>query len=289
MAMEALLENLRYEAAGSETVTDQLPDMFDLPSEEVGEPGLPDEFHIIQAILLRLTFKVSVPSYTAIDMNLYYDKDHTERYKRPDWFGVVGVPPLYQGEMRSSYVVWKEKVRPYIIVEFLSLGTEDEDLGRKPAKPDRPPNKWTVYQDILQVPYYMVYDRRTEKLRAFKWEGRGYVRMATKDDRVSLPEIGLELRTWQGSYDGLNQKWLRFFHPDGTMISTPSEIAELERAEKERERALKERYLAEKEQERAEKERYLALLKKAGIDPNSKGKILVSRGLTTVGPTLYEG
>ena len=32
-----------------------LPDMYDLPSEEVGEPGLPDEFHDLQPQLLSRT------------------------------------------------------------------------------------------------------------------------------------------------------------------------------------------------------------------------------------------
>jgi len=31
--------------------------MYDLPSEEPDEPGLPDEFHLFQAQLLRETFQ----------------------------------------------------------------------------------------------------------------------------------------------------------------------------------------------------------------------------------------
>ena len=34
-----------------------LPTMYDLPSEEPGEPGLPDEFHLYQPQLLRETFQ----------------------------------------------------------------------------------------------------------------------------------------------------------------------------------------------------------------------------------------
>ena len=34
-----------------------LPTMYDLPSEDPEEPGLPDEFHIYQPQLLRDTFR----------------------------------------------------------------------------------------------------------------------------------------------------------------------------------------------------------------------------------------
>lgn len=51
-----------------------LPTMYDLPSEEVGDPGLPDEFHRFQAELLTETCQS--PCYpgdrcfTASDLNL---------------------------------------------------------------------------------------------------------------------------------------------------------------------------------------------------------------------------
>ncbi|MFM2062727.1 MAG: hypothetical protein RLZZ507_2397 [Cyanobacteriota bacterium] len=39
-----------------------LPTMYDLPSENQEEPGLPDEFHLLQPELLRITFRP--PTYT---------------------------------------------------------------------------------------------------------------------------------------------------------------------------------------------------------------------------------
>lgn len=78
-----------------------LPTMYDLPSEDPEEPGLPDEFHDLQPQLLRESF--NPPNYpadqifVATDLNLYYDVRHLNWYKRPDWFAVVGVPRLYQG------------------------------------------------------------------------------------------------------------------------------------------------------------------------------------------------
>ena len=73
-----------------------LPTMYDLPSEDPEEPGLPDGFHYFQPQLLRETF---VPPtwpadqvYVATDLNLYYDVRHPLRHKRPNWFEVLGYP-----------------------------------------------------------------------------------------------------------------------------------------------------------------------------------------------------
>jgi Uma2 family endonuclease len=130
--------------------------MYDLKSEDQGEPGLPDEYHYLQPQLLgatlRLTNYAAERVFSVGDMNLYYDVNHPSWYKRPDWFLVLGVPRLYDNrDTRLSYVVWQEGVNPFLGVELLSPGTEKEDLGRK-SLADSPPTKWEVYERILRVP-----------------------------------------------------------------------------------------------------------------------------------------
>ncbi|MEM9217409.1 MAG: Uma2 family endonuclease [Cyanobacteria bacterium P01_F01_bin.150] len=117
-----------------------LPTMFDLPSENPEEPGLPDEFHDLQPQLLSQTCRS--PNYsprrmfTGTDMNVYYALEHKQWYKRPDWFLSVGLSRLYDDtHMRLSYVVWQENINPLVVVELLSPGTESEDLG--PFAPDK--------------------------------------------------------------------------------------------------------------------------------------------------------
>jgi Uma2 family endonuclease len=112
-----------------------LPTMYDLPSEDPEEPGLPDEFHCFQPQLLRDTFQP--PNYPlervfiGSDLNLYYNVRCPTWYKRPDWFAVLGVSRLYDDrDLRLSYVVWQEEARPYLVVELLSPGKEQEDLGK---------------------------------------------------------------------------------------------------------------------------------------------------------------
>jgi Uma2 family endonuclease len=274
-----------------------LPTMYDLPSENSEEPGLPDEYHSLQPQLLSYTFRPSnyldSQRFSGSDMNLYYDVRHPLWYKRPDWFAVVGVPRLYdEVDMRLSYVVWQEGINPFAIVELLSPGTEKEDLrendGRElsPASDNltdngqlsqleldrKPPRKWEVYEQILRVPYYVVFSRYTDLMRVFKLEGGRYQELELSDSRVWMPEIDLGLGLWQGEYFGVDRLWLRWYDVEGNWIPTPEE-QERERAEQERERAEQERERAEQERERAELaearlESLMQRLRESGIDPD---------------------
>lgn len=79
--------------------------MYDLPSENPEESGLPDEFHALQPQLLSRTCRSArIPAqhmFTGTDMNLYYDVRHSRWYKRPDWFLVTGVPRLLLERLRQ--------------------------------------------------------------------------------------------------------------------------------------------------------------------------------------------
>jgi Uma2 family endonuclease len=118
----------------------KFPTMYDLPSEDPEESGLPDEFHDLQPQLLSATLRLSeVKSdriFTGTDLNLYYDVQNPLWHKRPDWFVAIGVPRLYaESDLRLSYVIWDEKVNPSVVVELLSPGTEKEDLGKLNQQP----------------------------------------------------------------------------------------------------------------------------------------------------------
>lgn len=225
-----------------------LPTMYDLPSEDLEESGLPDEFHLWQSELLSLTF--CPPNYTqkqvfvASDLNLYYDPQHTGWYKRPDWFAVVGVSRLYEGQdLRLSYVIWQEGVRPTVVVELLSPGTRDEDLGRK-QRLTQQPSKWEVYERILGIPYYIVYDRYTNELQAFQLAGDRYQKLELSEPKVWLPTLELGLSLWNSEYRGKERPWLRWYDAQGSWIPTE--------AERERQRA----------------DRLALALRSMGVDPN---------------------
>lgn len=258
-----------------------LPTMYDLPSEDPEEPGLPDEFHVFQPQLLRDTFYSPVWSaehrFIGTDINLYYEPRHPLWHKRPDWFVVLGVQrSTSQEELRLSYVIWQESVAPFLIIELLSPGTEDEDLGQTLRDVDKPPTKWEVYERILRIPYYVVSDRYINEFRAFKLEGLRYRELSLPDAKLWFEEIQAGLGVWQGQYELAEGKWLRWYDSDGNWFPTPQERAEQERerAEQERDRAEQERDRArqieqELEQERARAQQLAERLRSLGINPEA--------------------
>jgi Uma2 family endonuclease len=240
---------------------ERLPTMYDLPSEDPEEPGLPDEYHPAQAQFLRDTFrsKVVPPTSTFIgtDLNVYFDSRRTSWYKRPDWFLVLGAAQSETiEEMRWSYVIWQENVSPFLVVELLSPGTEDEDLGQTLRVVGKPPTKWEVYERILHIPYYVVFERAAKQLRAFKLNGSRYEELVLVDSKIWLEEVELGLGVWEGRYQGTHGKWLRWYEASGHWVLTPLEISvqSQARAEQEQARAEQEQARAEQEQARAEQE-----------------------------------
>lgn len=240
---------------------ESLPTMYDLPSEDSEEPGLPDEFHYYQPQLLRETFQPThyLPDRYLVgtDLNLYYDPTHTLWHKRPDWFAVLGIKrSIQQQDLRWSYVIWQEKIAPYLVIELLSPSTETEDLGRSLWDIDKPPNKWIVYERILKIPYYLVYSRYTNVLRAFGRVSSGYKELSLSNNRLWLPEANLGIGIWNGAIEGYIGNWLRFYNADEQWIPCQAEliVKEVERAEQEAKRAKKASQRAKKAVKRAEQE-----------------------------------
>ncbi|MGA7937307.1 MAG: Uma2 family endonuclease [Kovacikia sp.] len=235
-----------------------LPTMADLPSEDPEEPGLPDEFHVFQPQLLRETCQP--PTYPAdqvfigSDLNLYYDSRQPQWHKRPDWFLVLGVPRAQtQRDLRLSYVIWIEGVVPFLVVELLSPGTEAEDLGQTLREVNQPPTKWQTYEQVLRIPYYVLFDRYQNQLRVFQLVGTRYQEMAIQEQRIWFDDLELGLGVWQGTYQDAEGRWLRWFDATNRWLSTAGE-----RAEQEAQRA---------QQEAQRADRLAARLRELGIDP----------------------
>lgn len=170
-----------------------LPTMYDLPSEDPEELGCLITFMISNPNCYE---KLFVPCYSpeqffiARDMNLYYDVHHFNWHKRPDWFVVLNVPPLFEGDLRLSYVIWQEGVAPFLVIELSSPGTEKEDLGQTVRQINQPPTKWEVYEKILRIPYYVVFSRYTNELKVFKLVGNHYQELNIPDQRFWLRDAG---------------------------------------------------------------------------------------------------
>jgi Uma2 family endonuclease len=298
-----------------------LPTMYDLPSEDPEEPGLPDEFHDIQPQLLSRTLRLAAYDrsnfFTASDLNLYYAVKQPLWHKRPDWFLVVDVPRLYEEtDLRRSYVIWQEGKYPNVVVEFLSPGTEREDLGRfykqpsplaedqgngidaiplgapeitsrdaQPTERNKPPSKFEVYEQHLRVPHYIVYSRYSQQLRYFKLEGGRYQEqaLAAQPPCLWLADLEIGLGIWAGEFDGVQGHWLRWCDRAGNWRLTDTEQERLEKEqaqlEKEQARSEKEQARLEKEQAQLEKEQARLEKEQAQAQLSQAARNLVATGM----------
>jgi Uma2 family endonuclease len=168
------------------------------------------------------------------DCGIYWrETDPPERgAEAPDWFYVPNVPPLLDGQTRRSYVLWREFIAPLIVLEFASGdGTEERDktpLGAA-GEPTKPGKFW-VYEQIMRIPYYGIYEIKTGKLEVYHFVDR-YYQPISRNARghFPIPPMGLELGVWEGPYQNLTQQWLRWWDENGQLLLIGDERAEQER------------------------------------------------------------
>lgn len=174
----------------------------------------------------------------------------------PDWFYVPSVPPLLDGKIRRSYVLWREYITPTIALEFASGdGSEERDrtpLLRSTEGEVAKPGKFWVYERIMHIPFYGIYEVKNGKLEVYHLIEGVYQKMPPNErGHYPITPMLLELGLWHGTYQNQpEQLWLRWWDFNGNLLLIGFEEAE-------RERQKKEQALQQLEQERQEKEQAL--------------------------------
>ncbi len=152
----------------------------------------------------------------------------------PDWFYVPNVPPKLDGQIRRSYVLWREFIIPLIALEFASGdGSEERDqtpLSRSEAGEVTKPGKFWVYERIIGIPYYGIYEINNGKLEVYILVGGRYQKLTPNErGHYPIPPMGVELGLWYGSYQNQTQQWLRWWDEQGNLLLIGDERAEQER------------------------------------------------------------
>ncbi|MBP0016047.1 MAG: Uma2 family endonuclease [Cyanobacteria bacterium SBLK] len=175
------------------------------------------------------------------DSGIYWrETDPPERgAEAPDWFYVPNVPPLFDGQIRRSYVIWREHIAPLIALEFASGdGSEERDrtpLSRSPSGKTIKPGKFWVYEQIIRIPYYGIYVIGENRLEVYRLMD-GIYRQLAPNDRGHYPigRMEVALGLWEGSYQNQLQVWLRWWDLEGNLLPTGTERAErAERSQRE--------------------------------------------------------
>jgi Uma2 family endonuclease len=198
------------------------------------------------------------------DCGIYWrETDPPEKgAEAPDWFYVPNVPPTLDGQIRRSYVLWREFIAPLIVLEFAS-GNGDEERDKTPLSFANPtakrPGKFWVYERIMRIAYYGIYGINSSDLEVYHFVD-GFYHPLKPNDRGHYPiaPLGVELGVWQGTYQNQTQRWLRWWDDQGNLLLIGSERAELERqrAEAERQRAEQaEALLAQERQQQEQSQR----------------------------------
>jgi Uma2 family endonuclease len=221
------------------------PTEDELPCDD----GMPMETqrHALQMQLLidplRLIWADRMDAYVGGNMFIYFSLEQVRHqdFRGPDFFAVLGVPK----RERKSWVVWQEGKGPDVVIELLSESTAAQDKGEKKD----------IYQDCLRVPEYFWFDPFTGEWAGFVLRNRGYEPL-TEDSQGRLISQCLELALlrWDGVYQDVEARWLRWVTLEGTLLPTPQEVA----TETQQQAAEAQQQVAEAQQQAAEAQQQAA-------------------------------
>ena len=208
------------------------------------EPPLETELHLEQIMLLlkclKWLWRDRNDFYAAGNLTIYYShkKRKDEQFRGPDFFVVLDT----ERKIRKSWVVWEEDGKyPNLILEILSESTANTDRGLKK----------NLYQNTFRTPDYFWFDPYTLEFAGFHLVDGKYEPLEPNNQGHLWSQ---QLELYLGIYQGL----VRFFTPEGELVPTPEEIAEL--AESERQ---------QKEIAQQKAERLAAKLRELNIDPDT--------------------
>jgi Putative restriction endonuclease len=226
-----------------------LPKDFQLEDEPVENDGQP----LISGALresLELSGFIQPQMLIVSNFGLCATIDDRMVVKAPDWLDIPSANPI--GSTRRSYTPHAEGDLPEIVMEFLS----HIDGSEYSVKRSFPPGKWFFYEQILQVPIYVIFEPEGGLLEFYRLRNNRYeLVLPDSDGRHWIAAMNLFLGTWRGDKEGRSGYWLRWWDESGTIL--PWAVEQIEQ----------ERQLAE--QERQQKERLVAYLRSQGIDPDN--------------------
>ena len=152
----------------------------------------------------------------SIDMGFYYHPDQPAI--APDGLLSLGVEEIEDECLRSSYVLWDEKVIPLFALEVVS-----KTPGKEQTK------KFEIYRSI-GILYYLVYAplrKRKARFQLYKLIDGDYVLQSDGQQPYWMPEIGLSIGSEQRLYRRSQREWLFWYDRDNLRYPTPTERADI--------------------------------------------------------------
>jgi Uma2 family endonuclease len=194
--------------------SDDLPCSDDRPVDSELQDLIPG---LLKAILFDL-WKDRQNWLFSVDMGFYYDP--AKPAIAPDGMLCLGIQPPKTENLRSSYVLWEEKVIPLFALEVVS---------RTPGK------ERTKKKDIFEsagVLYYLVYApllKKKAKFQLYKLIAGEYVLQSDGRQPYWMPEIGLAIGAERQLYGTQEREWLFWYDQNNLRYPSSTERADIER------------------------------------------------------------
>ncbi|MDY6899927.1 MAG: Uma2 family endonuclease [Cyanobacteriota bacterium] len=239
-----------------------LPEDFILDDEPVDNVNQPP----IAAVLtesLELAGRLPSTALATTNYGICATVNDKVVVKAPDWAYVpqINVP---REEIKRSYTPNLQGNIPVVVMEFLS----DAEGTEYSSKRTYPPGKWFYYEQILQVPNYIIFEPESGTLEVHRLDESGYdLRTSDENNRYWLDEMQLSIGVWEGRRENRDGYWLRWWDEAGNLLLWGTELVEQEREAKEREREAKEQEREDKENALKRLEELEQKLRDAGIEP----------------------
>ncbi len=204
---------------------DGLPTAEELPDSD-GKPVDSELQELIPGLLKAILIDLwdDRPNWLfGIDMGFYYHPDKPAI--APDGLLSLGVEDIEDENLRSSYVLWDEKVIPLFALEIVS-----KTAGKEQTK------KFEIYRwrslrvaESIGILYYLVYAplrKRKARFQLYKLIDGEYVLQSDGQQPYWMPEIGLAVGAEQRLYRRSQREWLFWYDRDNLRYPTPTERAE---------------------------------------------------------------
>jgi Uma2 family endonuclease len=175
--------------------------------ESDGKPMAETDLHRDLLLMMVGLLKTAFPkAYASGNICLYYEEGNPKKMISPDSLLCLSQQP----HQKRVYKAWEENHQLDLVIEFSSFGTKRADHHQKKK----------IYADILQVPWYVIFDPHGIYLNVFRLTPQGYVEQEAENDGcVYLDSLNIFIKIIEG-----NQ--LRLLDQHKRLILTPAERAE---------------------------------------------------------------
>ena len=180
--------------------------------DDMGESSYHNDSRINLFAQLNLSLKNRTDVFVTSNMNLYLEPENSRRWYAPDLLVAFGVPNVE----RSSYLLWREKIFPQVLIEIASEKTWRNDVDEK----------LRMYEEFGAEEYYVLdpeFAYLPAPLMAFRRQNGNLVEVKVSESKIFSPRLELEI-VWK-------ENTFRLFDPQANEFLLTLEEAENQKLE----------------------------------------------------------